>query len=227
MDKEATDLLNLALLSLLSGAGGYGGMRLLKDLPNEGKQPQPTKNELDITLPAARFPKMANETSIGTYFWPAVVGLGGAAGGFYGASSIYEKIKQKQLEDELKSTNQDYMGALQQAHQKVASVQTPHTDALLEGLFTKIGQEIEKAGWVQPEFLGSEGPIDVLKHQVRNAGNTFFDSDLGKITGAGMLLAALGAAGGTYGISKKMDNDREDLKSQSTLPTDIRLHVSR
>jgi len=228
MEKDAVDLLNLALLSLLAGGGAYGGMRLAKDLPNEGKKPAKPTDQLDITLPASRMPKVANDTTtIGSYFWPTVAGAGGLAGGFLGASSIYEHLKKKQLEKQMQQTQGDYMSALQQAHQKVASIQTPHTDKFLEGLFSKIGQVIEKEGWVQPEFLGGEGPIDVLAHQTKNLGSHFFNSEPGKMTGAAMLLAALASGGATYGIAKKLDKDKEDIKNQSTLPTDVNLHIAR
>lgn len=227
MDKEATDLLNLALLSLITGGGVYAGARGLKDL-SKGPEDEENKNELNITLPAARMPKTAEEdTSIGTYFNPAITGILGLTGGFMGASKLYEHLKKKQLDAEMDKTQKDYMSALQQAHTKVSSCKTPNVDSFLEGLINKAGEELSKTAYVTPEFLNGEGPADLVGHQTKNLFSSFFDSDLGKMTGATMLLSALGSGAATYGIAKKMDNDKEKAKKQTNLPTDVRLSIAK
>lgn len=223
MDKEAVDYLNLALMSLLAGAGGYGGMRMLKDIPNEGLPPEKPKNELEITLPSARIPKMAAE-SVSDILMPAVTGLGGAGLGFFGASSIYEAIKKKQMENQMKQVQQNYMNTLQQAHAKVAEMKTPLTDNFIKGLIAKTGAELEKSGWVDPSFVGNQHTVAPLMQGGFDAAT---DNDLGRMFKATMAALMLGGAGATYGIAKKMDANREENKIQSTLPTDVKLHVTQ
>jgi hypothetical protein len=227
MDKEATDLLHLALLSLLTGGGAYAGARGIKDLMGDNKPAEPDKNELNITLPSSRLPKTANdETSVGSYFTPALTGVLGLTGGFMGASKLYEHIKKKQLDNQMKQTEQGYLKALQDAHTKVGSVKTPNVDAFLSGLIEKAGEALEKEGFVTPEFLGNEGLGDVAGHQAKNMMNSFFGTEVGKMTGAAMLMSALASGGATYGIAKKLDNDKEKAKEQTTLPTDVKLHIA-
>ena len=226
MDKEATNLLNIALLSLLTGGGAYAGARGIKDLVAGNKPEEPDKNELNITLPSSRMPKVANEeTGIGSYFNPALTGVLGLTGGFMGASKLYEHIKKKQLDDQMKQTEQGYLKALQDAHTKVGSVQTPNTDAFLVGLIEKAGECLEKNGFVSTDFLGNEGVGDVIGHQSKNMLNSFFGTEVGKMTGAAMLMSALASGGATYGIAKKLDNDKAKAKEQTTLPTDVKLHI--
>jgi hypothetical protein len=231
MEKEALDLLNLALLSLITGGGAYAGMRGIKDLATEGKPAEKPKNELEITLPASRIPKMASdETGVNSYFLPAVTGILGLGGGFMGASSLYEKIKKKHLENQLQNTEHDYLKTLEQARTKLGSIKTPATDAFLTGLFDAIGSGLKKEGFFDTsntEFLGKDGPLATGANQIKHMGNAFFDTEIGKMSGAAMLLTALLGGGATYGIAKKMDDDKENLKSQQNLPTDIRLHVTK
>lgn len=228
MDKQATDLLNIALLSLLAGGGAYAGARGVKDLVNDHQQPEPDKNELNITLPASRVPKVASEeTSVGSYFNPAATGILGLAGGFMGASKLYEHLKKKQLDNEMQQTQQSYMKALQDAHTKVGSVSTPNIDNFFTAIIEKVGESLQKTALVDPSFLGSDGIGDFAGNMGRKGFNAFFDTEVGKLTGAAMLMSALGSGAATYGIAKKLDNDKEKSKEQTSLPTDVRLHLAK
>lgn len=241
MEKQSVDLLNLALLSLLTGAGTYAGGRGLHDLVNKNKPKEENPGTLNITLPEARLPKQAS-TGIEDYIMPVLASALGGAGGFFGASGIYESYKKKQLNKQLSEVEKNYLDTLQQAHQKTAEAKTPHVDNFILGMLSKIGEALEKSpevmellqadtftkrAWEATDFMGSEGITDALVHQTQNAKDSFFGTDLGKATAAAMLLTGMGGAGLTFSTARHLDSKDDDLKRKTTLPTDIRLHVSK
>lgn len=228
MEKEAVDLLNLALMSMLMGAGGYGGMRLLKDLPDQAVPPEKPKNELNITLPSTRMPKLAETSAFNDYVVPTLTGLGGAGLGFFGASGIYERLKKKQIENQMSQVQQDYLNTLQQAHSKVAETNTPLIDNFIKGLISKVGEELQKSaywgeGYVPTDFIQNQGTYGPIGQKAFEA---LTDNNIGHLTKATMALLAIGSTGAAYGIAKKMDQNRAESKEQSTLPTDVKLHVT-
>lgn len=293
MEKQSVDLLNLALLSLLTGAGTYAGGRGIHDLVNKNKPKEEDPSTLNITLPEARIPKHAsaeldaqvasskkhvskfpnfdkdfykrfgkefdetNESrdeatkklyskhasaNVEDYIMPALTGALGLGGGFFGASSVYENYKKKQLNKQLSEVEKNYLKTLQAAHQKTAEAKTPNVDNFILGMLSKIGEALEnhpevvelmqqgnigKQAWEAPDFMGSEGITDSLVHQAQNAKDSFFGTDLGKATAAAMLLTGMGGAGLTFSTMRHMDTKDDDLKRKTTLPTDIRLHVSK
>lgn len=240
MEKQSVDLLNLALLSLLTGAGTYAGGRGLHDLANKNTHKEEDPSTLNITLPEARMPKHAS-ASVEDYLMPALTGALGLGGGFFGASNIYENYKKKQLNKQLSDVEKNYLKALQEAHQKTAEAKTPNVDKFIAGMLAKIGEAVEKCpaiidlmkkgnekvAWESPDFMGSEGITDSLVHQAQNAKDSFFNTELGKATAAAMLLTGMGGAGLTFSTMRHMDNKDDDIKKKTTLPTDIRLHVSK
>ncbi len=241
MEKQSVDLLNLALLSLLTGAGTYAGGRGIHDLVNKNTPKEEDPSTLNITLPEARMPKHAS-SGVEDYIMPALTGALGIGGGFFGASSLYENYKKKQLKNQLTDVEQQYLNALQQAHQKTAEAKTPHVDNFIVGMFAKIGEALEKhpevvsllkqdslskQAWESPDFMGSEGFTDSIVHQAQNAKDSFFNTELGKATAAAMLLTGMGGAGLTFSTARHLDNKDDDLKRKTTIPTDIRLHVSK
>lgn len=241
MEKQSVDLLNLALLSLLTGAGTYAGGRGIHDLVNKNKPKEEDPSTLNITLPEARMPKHAS-ASVEDYISPILTGALGIGGGFFGASGLYEHFKKKQLKNQLSEVEKNYLNTLQQAHQKTAEAETPHVDNFILGMLSKIGEALEKhpevldilkkddinkLAWESPDFMGSEGFTDALVHQTQNAKDSFFNTDLGKATAAAMLLTGMGGAGLTFSTARHLDNKDDDLKRKTTLPTDIRLHVSK
>ena len=294
MEKQSVDLLNLALLSLLTGAGTYAGGRGIHDLVNKNTPKEEDPSTLNITLPEARMPKHASAAEVAAqvkacekhmakfpnfdrdfharygkefdetnmslrsaektlypkhansgvedYIMPALTGALGIGGGFFGASSLYENYKKKQLKNQLTDVEQQYLNALQQAHQKTAEAKTPHVDNFIVGMFAKIGEALEKhpevvsllkqdslskQAWESPDFMGSEGFTDSIVHQAQNAKDSFFNTELGKATAAAMLLTGMGGAGLTFSTARHLDNKDDDLKRKTTIPTDIRLHVSK
>lgn len=225
MNKEASDLLRLALLGMLAGGGTYGGMRYMHDLNKDSEPPKKDRNELELTLPAARIPKFANDTSVGDYFWPPVAFGGAAVGGFYGASKLYDHYRKKQLEQKIKTVEQQYLDTLQQAHLKTASCgETPLIDRFLEGLTNKIAEEMKKEALFDVG-IPTSGPLEMAGSGFRNALDWAGDTDVGKMGKAGWLLTALLGGGATYAIAKRMDKQKEHAKEQSNIPTEIKLNV--
>lgn len=229
MDKQAVDLLNLALLSLLAGGGTYAGARGIKDLAHEINPPKPETNELEITLPKSRMPQPPMKSKMGMEFsdmvaTPIVAG-GAAFGGFHLASKLYEKLKEKKLTAEKDKVEKDYLSTLMSAHSKVAESKTPYIDSFLDGLISKLGSEMEKEGYVSPDFATDGGITDVPGGLLSAGANKFMHSDMGKMTGAGMLLTALMGAGLTYGTAKKMTDKEDEREHKSNIPSDIRLRL--
>lgn len=227
MDKEASDLLRLALLGLLTGGGTYGAMRLGRDIPNAGAKPERPKDELSLTLPSARLPKMAAqdiEHNFSEYLNPVLAWGGGAAGGFLGASKLYELYKQKQLAAKNKQVEQQYIQTLQQAHHKVAEAKTPLVDQFLIGLLEKAGESVQKEGMWGVDFP-TEGPLDTIGHQARNAAESFSKSNMGSAGIAAWLLTALGSGGATYALGRKMDKNKQEAQQKTQLPSEIKLNV--
>ncbi len=205
------------------GGGAYGGMRLLHDMGDAAKKPSPPKDELQLTLPSARIPKTAEENSPLNYLLPLLASGGGMAGGWMGASSLYDNHRQKKLKEEQDEVEKQYMHTLQQAHNKVASLQTPLVDKFLEGVITKAGEQMKEAfGWGD---LPSEGIGDTIKHQGSNMIHGAANSELGSAAIATWLAAAMGTGGLTYGIARNMDKNKQKNRESTTLPQDIRLNV--
>lgn len=226
MDKEASDLLRLALMGLLSGGGTYGALRLMNDIPEAAKGPKKPKNELELTLPASRIPKTASaEHSPMDYLLPLLAYGGGAGAGFMGSSKLYDMYRRKQLENKEKDIEGQYLQTLQQAHQKVASTDTPNVDNFLNGLLSKVGEELQKEGFLWENNISPENPLDTIsnqgKHLIHGAANT----ELGSAAIAAWLTATLGAGGATYAIARKMDEQKEKNQARTNLPNEIKLNV--
>jgi len=220
MDKEASDLLRLALAGLLTGGGAYAGLRLAHDVNNATKKPEKPKNQLDVALPESRI--KAGEHNWQEYFWPAVAAGGGVAAGWTGASKAYNHIKKKEVDNDVKSKEKDYLNTLQKVHSKVASLETPHVDKFLEGFLSKIGESIQKEGFAGVDFP-SEGFVDTLKHQSTNAWEGFNKSQMGSAAIAAWLLTSLGGAGATYHLANRMDKQKEEAKKEQSMPTEVNL----
>jgi hypothetical protein len=229
-------LLSLAVKSLMAGGGAYAGLRYMDTLRNASTQPQKDKNELEITLPAARMPKMGGYEE---YLYPALVGGLGAAGGFQGASALYEHIKKKQIADKLKEVENNYLTALSQAHQKIGSVNTPHIDKFLTGFITKLAGPLDFLKNFYPEEGFIEGAKRLLPGEVPSAGigahmhggiKNLYDgiagTTLGKAGLASAIITALIGGGASYHIANNMDKAKNEANRQTTLPTEIKLNVA-
>lgn len=230
MQKEATtDLLRLALLGMLTGGGAYGAMRLARDIPEAAKKPEKPKDQLNLTLPSARLGKQGNapDAHFMDYLGPALGYGGGAVGGFMGASKLYEVFKKKQLEEDNKKVEAEYLKALQAAHQKVAETQTPLIDEFLKGVLTKAGEELKKEssfGFL-PD-MPTAGPIDTIGHLGQAGAEGFSKTRLGSAAIAAWLLAAMGSGGATYWLGKKMDKNKQENNQRTTLPSEIKLNAA-
>ncbi len=236
---DDTNYLNLALLSALMGGGLYAGARGLKDITREGSPPPTQKNELEVTLPSSRMPthqmampKFAEDPTIGhalwentkQYLYPTLVGGAGLYGGFKGTSALYDMYANHNIDVEKEKVKQEYLKSLQQANQKLGSVKTPLVDEFLLACIDKMGEEIP-----QPQAEGlSEYPKELwngLKGWGHSLGLGAANQPITGMTGAGLGLALLGSAGATYYIANRMDQNREENKQRTTLPTEIRLNV--
>ena len=226
MDKTASEELKQALLGLLIGGGAYGGLRLMKDMGNAAQKQEKPSNELQLTLPASRIPKIAEEHSALSILSPFLAGSAGAIGGWYGGSKIYEAIKKKQISDEQKKVEDQYLTTLQQAHHKIASTQTPNIDKFLEGLITKVGEELKKEGLFGVD-IPTEDIGDTVKNQTSRLWDSASHSSLGSGAIAAWLATALGAGGLTYGIANGMKKNKDKNRESSVLPSEIHLNVAR
>lgn len=232
INKTANDNMQLLLMSLLGGGGAYAGARGLKDMSKLLHPDEKPKNELQITLPAARLPKTAGfAEAFNEIILPGAAVGGGLIGGFQGASSIFEKLKKKQIDKELKESEQDYLSSLGKVRSKVASVATPNIDAFVEGIFEKCGEEMIKAGFenifAKPDFLGKENLLDAASGQVTNLVKGVGDTEVGKWLMAGMMAAGLGTAGLTYSTAKKLDGRKDKEDASGAFPNEVRLNITR
>ncbi len=244
MNKIATDdtnYLNLALLSALVGGGLYGGARGLKDLSREGAPPPAPTNELELTLPSTRMPqhqaglpKLGSDADlppVGQHLWentkqyllPTLTAGAGLYGGFKGTSALYDMYANHNIDSEKEKIKQEYLRSLQIANQKVGSVQTPLIDKFLLGYIDKIAEEQQGLGdWAGQKV---DSGMDWLKHKLYGVADHGAQAPITGMTGAGLGLLGLGAAGSTFYIANRMDQNREENKQKTTLPTEIRLNV--
>ena len=213
---DHTQLLQLALASLLTGGGTYAGLRALRDLPSQGAEPEKPRNLLEITLPESRMPKLAADW-LDDWLVPALVGGGGLVGGYAGTGAIYEAMKKKHIENQLKKTENEYMQTLQAANQKLGELKTPLTDQFLEGMLNKFAEEISKEATANSTHTGR----DILS----GWWDQFSHSDWGAPALAGLALTALLSGGATYHIANNLGKKQKEVKQQTTLPTDISLNV--
>ena len=222
MNKEATDLLRLALQSVLTGSGAYAGLRLAHNMAEKASPPEKPKHELELSLPKDRL-KSAETSSVSDYVLPAIVGAGGAGAGFFGASKLYSHFKKKQLDKDTTEAEKGYMHTLQQAHQKTAEKATPYVDKFLMGMIAKVGELAAKEG--SNVNFPTEGLLDNAGHGVWNAIRGAADTGVGHAAQAAALLTALTTGAGVYYIHDQMDRQKEQNKRNSTLPNDIKLNI--
>jgi len=227
MEKESSDLLRLALLGMLTGGGAYGGLRLLSEA-GKAAEPKTKKNpnELELTLPSSRMPKMASdEHSALNILLPMLASGGGMAGGFLGASKLYDLYRDRQIKKKEKGVEKEYMTALENARQKVGELSTPHIDEFLTGLLSKAGEAIEKQALWGVD-MKPEGFMDTIANQGKHAIEGFSNTGIGSAALAAWLTAALGAGGATYAIANRMDSQKEKNKERMSLPSEVKLKLA-
>ena len=245
-----TDLLNTALVSLLVGGGTYAGLRGIRDIGGPPK-PKTLDNELEITLPSSRIPKpqpnqgmkYANDgfdpnagksileilgRNAAEWSLPVVASAGGLYGGFRGASALYDHYQNKQIDNEKDEVKNNYVNALQHAGTKVGSINTPNVDKFLEACMDKTAESMfgHIAGMV------GGGMKDVAHNTYESfkdgANETMKDvagsAPVGLAAGTAALLG-LGTMGTTYYLANRLDENKEEAKRKSNIPTEIRLNV--
>lgn len=234
MDKQAlldhVNAAEAALYSALMGGGAFGATKLLQEAlqarrPKEEEQ----SNVLNIRIPQPRVPLDPQEPGVkqadnGAEPWldllgpdaqkGLAVGLG-APTGFIGAKMLYDKMKQKQIEDETAAKEKHYLNLL--ANYKTAAAKThPHIDGLIDGLV----DELDKQADVDMAQLDHDATVNAqigsLARGIDNATGgipTTILQALGLLTG----LTGAGVAGGMiYNDRKKKEQAAtpraEDLK---------------
>lgn len=221
----AQELLRLALTSTLAGATGYSGIRLLKGIKDNLTGYQKPKSELDIRIPQVGPMAKTGEADewLAKYVYPVLAGVGGVGVGFGGASALYEHFKKKQLNSQISDAEKQYLFQLQQANTKLGEY--PNVDAFIEGMITKVGNDIpfdqrglmdhlsSSANWV------GDKTVDLSKKLFRGAG----DSELGGLLKGSLLLTLLAGAGATYHIGNKMQQNNDKLKRETIYPTDVKI----
>lgn len=244
-----SQLIQTALASLLVGGGTYGAMRGIRDIGGP-PAPVPNSNELEITLPSSKVPKpmlqhnkVANAPedpnasimeilarNASRFALPALAVGGGLYGGFQGASKVYDHFENKNIESEQEKAKQQYLQSLQKASVKVGSIQTPHVDKFLNGFIEKFAeqpgflQKFLSASFGEAKNLGGEG-LDAAGSLANEVGRNVAGTDLTGLALAAAGLGTLGVAGGTSYLAHRMDQNKEDAKRKTQLPTEIRLNV--
>lgn len=215
--------LGIALLSLLTGAGTYAGLRGYRAI-NETLNPvDPTPNQLDLTLPKSRVPKVAgfgewidNSADIAA---PVAIGAAGLYGGFKGAQGIHSYMQNKELDEQREHVKQQYLAALQRAATKTASEEpsTPIIDNVINGFLDKKAEE-----FLQQKFNDFVGGI---KNVGERTGNAVLGSDAAGYLGGGMMLTGGAAALATYYLANRLDKNKAEANNKSQIPTEVKLHV--
>lgn len=249
-----SELLNTALVSLLVGGGTYAGLRGIRDIGGPPK-PKTLDNELEITLPSSRVPKppanqgikYANEgfdpnadrsiteilaRNAADWSLPVVAGAGGLYGGFRGASALYDHFQNRQIDKEKDEVKNNYITALQHAGTKVGSVNTPNVDKFLEACIDKRAEDGILSGLGHLAGLAGAGVKDIA-HNVYESGkdganqamkDAAGSAPVGLMAGTAALLG-LGTMGTTYYLANRLDENKEEAKRKSNIPTEIRLNV--
>ena len=211
----------LFALSALVGGTGYGATRSISSVLSNLRN-KPKENGNTLTLPVmenAQLPqveKVSNTITEGVMsdLERAGAGVAGLGAGWLGARSIYNTLKQKQLDAEAKKHEEERNNILADLSKKGSELDTskyPNTEAFCAGVM-KV----------------ANGPSigEVLQHGVSKAipaiGNTLDAASGGMVHHALASLVAVGllSAGGTYAASKAMEN-RND--SQNRIPTQIKV----
>ena len=142
----------LFLLSLLAGAGGFGGARLLTDIHNNLTNVTPSDNSIKLQIPnphkrqedngmASTDPTMGtqlpalnkgaqdlspasitNPPTLGNTFAPYLAVAGGIPAGFLGAKLLYDKYQQSEQEKQIASVKNQYAKQLMMAQQATAKL---------------------------------------------------------------------------------------------------------
>jgi hypothetical protein len=238
MPDEPTHYLNLALASALTGGGLYAGLRGLRNIKNMMYPPEDTSTRaLDITLPKDRLPKHMSELPMDKYaqdsaleaIWNggldkalpvATVGLG-LYGGWKAAQGVNSYIANNSIAAQKEQVKQNYLAALRKAAVKTASCNTPHVDSFIRGLMeqTEKQAEDEPLSWFDSHI---SKPVSNMAHGFVNG---VAKSDIAKwVAGAGMLAAG-GTGLATYYLANRIDQNKEDARQKSQLPTEIHLNV--
>ncbi len=243
---EQQSPLQLLLQSGLVGAGGFGAMRLLKELSETAKANGPRdgedENSLTIDMPRpqghqqhSQMPKMGEE---GLTF-EKVLALGvGAPLGFLGAKGVYDKVKKKQLDGEIETANNKYMKTLSNYK---AGEATPAVDAFCEGIAESFGK-VAEFDFMSPEALSSlpKGEADPMASLGHGQQKDFFEKLLSKNLGQDtMHVATLGQDGnignawkGTAGLAALLafggmtlaDKKREKSEKSREFPSTVKLN---
>lgn len=239
-------IIQASLASLLIGGGAYSGMRGLRDIKGP-PVPEPGANELEITLPSSKVPKpnmlqhnkIAEDPSItetlarnaGGYMLPLLGIGGGAYAGFQGASKIYDHFENKNIEAEQEKAKQSYLASLQRASVKVGSIKTPNLDNFLSGYIDKVANE--EPGFAEQAWSATKGEIgngisnawDFITRKAQQGSQMVAEQPITGMTAALGGLGTLGVAGATSYLAHRMDQNKEEAKRKTQLPTEIRLNV--
>jgi len=160
MDEDTKMLLNRALIGATLGAGTLAGAKLTHELIQAIKGPPEPDNVIRINIPKERLHKQSSffeehpnltnylkgvgDLTLRGAVFPASFGLG-----MVGAAKMYKALKQKQLEQELNSAENQYLATLHKVKEKTAAVlttATPKTDQLITNFLKEKVATIEEAG---------------------------------------------------------------------------------
>ena len=111
------DLLKLFLASGLAGAGAYAVPRLASSLTQTAMPAKPKNNAMEITMPRQQLEKISNPIfdilgdGAGLVAPALAVGAGGYAG-YKGLSSVYNNIREKQINEQIQQEREKYVASL-------------------------------------------------------------------------------------------------------------------
>lgn len=219
---DYSDTLKKALLGVLMGSGAYGGLRLLKNIPQQYAPVQEDgHDQIYVNLPKERFktaaaPELYNASDI---VMPVLSLLGGTAGGYAAAAGTYQKYQDKQINARLQKAEKEYLDTLEKIRQKQASTtKTPEVDNIIKGVVDTLKTDLTKTAFFTGVDIPSTSPVDAVA-------DTFNNVTRGSRTGSALkalwTLMALGGAGATYGISRRIDSANKRKQERQELPYEV------
>ena len=129
---ENADLLKLLLAGTLGGAGVYAVPRLASSLSTNAFPSSPKSNTMEITLPRQQLEKISSNPLIdvlgdgaGLLGPVLAVGTSGYAG-YKGMSSLYDHLKEKQINDQISQERNKYIASL---HASMQPKEAMHKEA--------------------------------------------------------------------------------------------------
>lgn len=197
MNKEAMNPLEAFISAGLTGAGGYGALRLVQEVINAKKDKErlAAPPGMQIRVPADMVePPKEKEASLSDTLLSTLAVAGGIPAGIYGADKLYGYAKKRQLEAEIQEEQKKRLELMQQFKQ-AAELPTPHVDAFCAGLADKLAWAGLEDAWAgfrgkNDNYVRAGKAMDDLGNDAIPFGDELLLAGLGLGTGASVYTLA-------------------------------------